>query len=129
MTRMNGIILVLLMVSFLSWSSPASLCFADEGTAISHICGEKGYFRIEIARVPQTSPDDNNNRILIETYDIKDLPAIQDLRDYPDLVKELKGYIQQGFKYVKLEVTMAGGRRSKKIELYREGGANRGKGE
>ncbi len=71
-------------------------------------------------------PDKNRERLLVELYDVKELPPVADLEGYPDIKKELKSYIRLGYKYIKLEVTTVNGRKSKKTELYRGGGGAAG---
>ncbi|MGV8122174.1 MAG: hypothetical protein AB2L14_20630 [Candidatus Xenobiia bacterium LiM19] len=56
----------------------------------------------------------------METYDLSELPKMPDLDEHPDIKREIVSYLKQGFKYIKLEVTVVGAKKkSKKVELYR----------
>lgn len=120
MSEKTCAIIFVLLASCIFWSAASSTAFADESGSTPSAIPGKGYFRIEIVTTPRPSPEGEKNRILVETFEMKELPSVPDLREYPELVMELKGYMSQGFRYIKVELTTAEGRRSKKIELYRE---------
>ncbi|MHC9539074.1 MAG: hypothetical protein AB9903_06100 [Vulcanimicrobiota bacterium] len=75
---------------------------------------------MEISTVGAKGTEEGKTRILVETYELSEMPKMPDLNDHPDIKREIMGYLKQGFKYIMLEVTVIGAKKkSKKVELYR----------
>ncbi len=99
-----------------------SRCEADENEKHDRKIDASGYFRVDISTVAATGTEEARTRVVVETYELSDLPKMPDLDLYPDIKKEIVSYLKLGFKYVKVEMTLAGAKKSKKVELYRDKG-------
>jgi hypothetical protein len=114
------------LLTFLVTITAAMASCAGDGGGAPLPGTRSGYFRMESFAGGDDGPDRNKEKILVELYDVTELPPVAELEEHPDIKKELKSYIKLGYKYIKLEVTAVNGRKSRKIELYRGGGGSRG---
>lgn len=119
MTGKGRAILCSVILSIVLSSMVVSICSADDSGKQSGRIDTSGYLRVEISTVGAKGTEEGKTKILVETYELSELPKMSDLDDHPDIKREIMGYLKQGFKYIKLEVTVAGGNKSKKLELWK----------
>jgi len=113
-------ILCICVISMMLLCAARSACLAGQGDGKQSRPESSGYFRFEVTLTPQTAAEEARTKIVIETYDLSELPKVPDLDEHQDIRREISSYLKQGFKYIKLEVTTVGGKKSRKVELYRE---------
>jgi hypothetical protein len=115
----NRALLCIVILSIALSSMAVFRCSADNDGVQSGRIDGSGYFRVEITTVGPAGNEEGKTKILVEAYELSELPKMSDLDERPDLKREIVSYLKQGFKYIKLEVTVTGANKSKKLELWK----------